>query len=375
MHAFMRIAAVATALSASCWFAANAAEPADAKVPDRIHIIVSPFEGHAAILSGERLLAIGELSMEAMRPARPQPYMRCDPRFGCIPVHGFSHGQPALYGPDAMLAGPDLRLAGFGRPVLPVAARDRAYDPLRDHWRILFEATGKLDTNPAPLVSTAELLRPLAEIDPITTASIEPGPIRVEIVRRSDRRQTADIQELLNKLGHEAGPADGVAGAQTRAAILRFQQSRGIEATGVLSPALTDAIYRAAQAERPASGRLTAWRGDRKVLETDIDVERPETRLGTHVFMFSGRTKDDAPQWRLLTLSKRNSELAPAVFGFSAKVLHEKAAAETLARISLAPEKAALLGQICANGSVMVVADEAAPRREERAYYGNPYWR
>jgi hypothetical protein len=46
------------------------------------------------------------------------------------------------------------------------------------------------------------------------------------------------VQERLNALGYEAGPADGLVGAKTRLAIEAFQRDRGIQRDGLASVAL-----------------------------------------------------------------------------------------------------------------------------------------
>lgn len=47
-----------------------------------------------------------------------------------------------------------------------------------------------------------------------------------------DKAQTSELQTLLNAMGHNAGPADGVFGAGTRAGVRSFQQSQGLPADG-----------------------------------------------------------------------------------------------------------------------------------------------
>lgn len=51
-----------------------------------------------------------------------------------------------------------------------------------------------------------------------------------------------DLQVALNFLGAEAGPADGLMGPRTRAAILRFQAQCRLARTGRASPALMQAV-------------------------------------------------------------------------------------------------------------------------------------
>jgi len=54
--------------------------------------------------------------------------------------------------------------------------------------------------------------------------------------------QVERIQRLLNDLGHEAGPVDGVPGESTRAAIRRFQTANGYPADGHASPRLLERL-------------------------------------------------------------------------------------------------------------------------------------
>jgi peptidoglycan hydrolase-like protein with peptidoglycan-binding domain len=55
------------------------------------------------------------------------------------------------------------------------------------------------------------------------------------MVRGSAAPNTALVtraQNLLNKLGYDAGMADGLMGAQTRDAIKSFERKNGLEETG-----------------------------------------------------------------------------------------------------------------------------------------------
>lgn len=56
--------------------------------------------------------------------------------------------------------------------------------------------------------------------------------------QRSSRAQVEAVQTVLNALGYDAGPADGLAGAGTRTAIRAFQADNGLPTTGTIDAAL-----------------------------------------------------------------------------------------------------------------------------------------
>ena len=62
------------------------------------------------------------------------------------------------------------------------------------------------------------------------------------------------VQEQLNELGCDAGTPDGAAGAQTTAAISRFQAAAGLEQDGVLGPATRQKLAEAVAAGSPRCG-------------------------------------------------------------------------------------------------------------------------
>jgi N-acetylmuramoyl-L-alanine amidase len=64
-----------------------------------------------------------------------------------------------------------------------------------------------------------------------------------------------DAQQRLRTLGFYNGPIDGVAGTETQLAMERFQRSRGLDATGTLTPATTAALR---EEPRPAPVRAVA---------------------------------------------------------------------------------------------------------------------
>ncbi len=58
------------------------------------------------------------------------------------------------------------------------------------------------------------------------------------------RKAITNVQLILNKNGFDAGPADGVLGDRTRAAIRAFQKANGLPETGEIDDALVRALLK-----------------------------------------------------------------------------------------------------------------------------------
>lgn len=80
------------------------------------------------------------------------------------------------------------------------------------------------------------------------TAKSDPAPAPLSREKKphdpAESKKIADIQNKLNELGHEAGPADGIVGARTKAAIRRFQISVNMPADGKVTPGMSALLQR-----------------------------------------------------------------------------------------------------------------------------------
>lgn len=78
----------------------------------------------------------------------------------------------------------------------------------------------------------------------VTTQPRQPAPSNTKLIEKSS---VAVAQNLLALLGYSPGPADGVIGPRTRAAIKLFQARLGLKIDGQLS---TDLLVRMSEAAR-----------------------------------------------------------------------------------------------------------------------------
>ncbi|MFW2440135.1 MAG: peptidoglycan-binding domain-containing protein, partial [Arenicellales bacterium] len=68
---------------------------------------------------------------------------------------------------------------------------------------------------------------------PVVTEKKQPAVTEKIQIRGND--EVKSIQNMLNNLGNDAGPSDGIMGSKTREAIKLYQQDHGLPVTGNLS--------------------------------------------------------------------------------------------------------------------------------------------
>jgi len=90
-------------------------------------------------------------------------------------------------------------------------------------------------TPPAPTAAAHASTPPAVSAAP--AAAVPAAPVRTAMpaeaaMSESDRQQ---VQEALHRAGYDPGPADGVFGPLTRAAIRRFQKTIGTDPTGIIT--------------------------------------------------------------------------------------------------------------------------------------------
>ncbi|WP_426955528.1 peptidoglycan-binding protein [Muricoccus radiodurans] len=146
-----------------------------------------------------------------------------------------------LAGPDVtlgnLLAGvrrrlPAASLLALGEPTAPVQLAGGAAPPAPAPAPVQ-PAAPPAAAVPAPVAppATAAVPSPAASAAPDASAGTLPDEARMTV---ADRRR---VQTALTAIGYYNGVADGVFGANTRAAIRRFQFELGAEMTGVLTGA------------------------------------------------------------------------------------------------------------------------------------------
>jgi hypothetical protein len=96
------------------------------------------------------------------------------------------------------------------------------------------------------------------------------------------------VQKKLLDLGYSPGPIDGVPGTRTRSAIRQFQQSRGLEATGMVSSAVGMALI---EASKEGSSRQSAKPSSKR----DTQAKTSGTNAGSKAQKVTAALQDDSP--------------------------------------------------------------------------------
>ncbi len=154
------------------------------------------------------------------------------------------HGIPALRAPYA------VRLAHRA------AGRQRRAKARLRRLRYSLAVTASL-----VLLNACSLLEPLQPSGgPQAAASREgglgtKGEARSSAERKQHRALVERTQRLLNDLGFDAGPADGVAGPKTREAVRAYQRTSGLPVDGQVTAALLRRLESRKPAAKPGPGR------------------------------------------------------------------------------------------------------------------------
>jgi peptidoglycan hydrolase-like protein with peptidoglycan-binding domain len=94
-------------------------------------------------------------------------------------------------------------------------------------------------TTPAPAPTTATP----------TTAAYKAEPTTGALTKGVKGTRTAAMQTKLRALGYDPGPADGIFGEKTEAAVKRFQSDQKLQVDGVAGPVTLGALDTACKAK------------------------------------------------------------------------------------------------------------------------------
>lgn len=229
----------------------------------------------------------------------PMPYMQRLTWSGIALHEGRLPGYPASHG--CVRLPRDFAKELFGmteRGMHVVVTREKAVPETIRH-SVLFQPA-------VPQTTVASLSAATLAADPALRGSIEAAslesdipaafvpnpyfdqPLRMIVTLNEPENETRTLQRLLNQLGYDAGPVDGVAGRKTRAAIALFQEGADLPKTGRVTDALTARLYAEAGYETPQNATLRVRRKFQDIYAAPVTLKNPDAPIGTQVFTAMG---------------------------------------------------------------------------------------
>jgi peptidoglycan hydrolase-like protein with peptidoglycan-binding domain len=109
-------------------------------------------------------------------------------------------------------------------------------------------------------------------------------PLRMIVTPRKPENANRTLQRLLNRMGFQAGPVDGVIGRKSKEAIRLFQEGADLPVTGNVTDGLIREIHAAAGYEKPQNATLRIRRKFKDVYEAPVTLANVDQPIGTHIF-------------------------------------------------------------------------------------------
>jgi len=167
-------------------------------------------------------------------------------------------------------------------------------------------------------------------------------PLRMIITPQKAPGRVKVLQELLNQMGFNAGPIDGVAGRKTRAAISLYQEGAELPVTGRITDALEARIQAEAGYEKPQNAMLRVRRKFRDIYAAPVTLKDIDEEIGTYVFTaLDFQQGDDSVEW----------------IAVSAEGGRGGAPADVLNRIEMPEKVAKKLSRMLTPGTSLTVTD------------------
>ncbi|WP_209016972.1 L,D-transpeptidase [Roseibium aggregatum] len=225
----------------------------------------------------------------------PMPYMQRLTWSGVALHQGRLPGYPASHG--------CIRLPrSFAKSLFSMTDRGMQVVVTRESAEPVLVRHGALPQPYAPQTKVASLSQRTINSDAALRGAIQPAaveaslsaklpenphfdqPLRMIITPQKAPGRAQVLQKLLNQMGFNAGPVDGVIGRKTRAAIRLYQEGAELPVTGNVTDALEARIHADAGYEKPQNAMLRVRRKFRDVYAAPVTIKNIEQEIGTHVF-------------------------------------------------------------------------------------------
>jgi peptidoglycan hydrolase-like protein with peptidoglycan-binding domain len=184
-------------------------------------------------------------------------------------------------------------------------------------------------------------------------------PVRVLITRATDKDRATTVQAMLNRLGYDAGPVDGVVSTRTRLAIKAYQEIHSLPTTGEMAPAFVASLYKVMNRKVP-TGWIYVRQDFKPVFDAPVEIANPEISLGTHFFTAgNANAAQNSASWYGVTLDNYIPQKTAKRLGITSMsdASAPDAAEQALARIDIPDDIRERIETMLGNGSSLTIAD------------------
>jgi peptidoglycan hydrolase-like protein with peptidoglycan-binding domain len=288
----------------------------------------------------------------------PMPFMQRLTWSGIALHEGKLPGYPASHGCVRLPMDFAQNLFGMTERGMHVVITDGETAPVAITHAVLPQpyapgtAVASLDES---IVPASGGLRGSIVTDTASTASIAPQtetqaaaefgpPLRMIITPRPQGREVHDLQAMLNRLGFDAGPVDGVMGRKTREAVRLFQEGYDLPITGNYSLGLLKRVYREAGEDLPLNAELRIRTKFKDIYQAGVTLKDPKAPIGTVIFTALGFLPGDGETGWMAVVAEEADGVTPA---------------QILDRIGMPEKVRKEVGAMLVPGSSLIVTDRS----------------
>lgn len=288
----------------------------------------------------------------------PMPFMQRLTWSGIALHQGKLPGYPASHGCVRLPMDFAQNLFGMTERGMHVVITDGEIAPLAITHTALPQpyvpgtAVASLDES---IVPASGGLRGSIVTDTASTASIAPQtetqaaaefgpPLRMIITPRPQGREVHDLQSMLNRLGFDAGPVDGIMGRKTREAIRLFQEGYELPITGNYSHGLLKRVYREAGEDLPLNAELRIRTKFKDIYQAGVTLKDPKAPIGTVIFTALGFKPGDSETGWMAVVAEEAAGVTPA---------------QILDRVDMPAKVRKEVGAMLVPGSSLIVTDRS----------------
>lgn len=187
------------------------------------------------------------------------------------------------------------------------------------------------------------------------------SPLRILITRGgAENNETLQVQQMLNELGWNAGDEDGLFGASTKAAIVRFQTLIGDKTTGRVSLELVKKLRHLTGKGEIPTGHIYVRQDFRPVFDAPIKIKDAHLELGAHLLSLTKLNKETgAANWVSMSLRDRLSKAQRHKFGVTeTDAAAQKDINEVLSRFEMSQDVRNRIEGLLTKGTSISISDK-----------------